>query len=47
MKNNVNYSLYLVTDRDVLVDKDIYTGVEEAIKGGVTLVQIREKSVGH
>jgi len=46
MKNNVNYSLYLVTDRDVLVDKDIYIGVEEAIKGGVTLVQIREKSVG-
>lgn len=46
MKNNVNYSLYLVTDRDVLVDNDIYTGVEEAIKGGVTLVQLREKSIG-
>ena len=46
MKNNVDYSLYLVTDRDVLVDTDIYTAVEEAIKGGVTVVQIREKSVG-
>lgn len=46
MKNNVNYSLYLVTDRDVLVDTDIYTGVEEAIKGGVTVVQLREKNLG-
>ena len=46
MKNNIDYSLYLVTDRDVLVDTDIYTGVEEAIKGGVTVVQIREKSLG-
>jgi thiamine-phosphate pyrophosphorylase len=46
MKSNMNYSLYLVTDRDVLVDIDIYTGVEEAIKGGVTVVQLREKSLG-
>jgi thiamine-phosphate pyrophosphorylase len=46
MKSNMNYGLYLVTDRDVLVDIDIYTGVEEAIKGGVTLVQLREKSLG-
>lgn len=46
MKNNIDYSLYLCTDRDVLVDTDIYTGVEEAIRGGVTVVQIREKSLG-
>lgn len=46
MKSNIDYTLYLVTDRDVLVNTDIYTEVEEAIKGGVTLVQIREKSVG-
>ena len=46
MKNNIDYSLYLVTDRDMLVDTDIYTDVEEAIKGGVTLVQIREKNIG-
>ena len=45
MKDNVDYSLYLVTDRKVLVDTDIYTGVEQAIKGGVTLVQLREKSL--
>ena len=46
MKSNIEYSLYLVTDREVLVGTDIYTGVEEAIKGGVTVVQIREKSLG-
>ncbi|MBK5240960.1 thiamine phosphate synthase [Clostridium sp.] len=46
MKNNIDYSLYLVTDRDILVDTEIYTAVEESIKGGVTLVQLREKSLG-
>ncbi len=46
MRSNIDYSLYLVTDRDVLLDTDIYTEVEAAIKGGVTLVQIREKQVG-
>lgn len=46
MKNSVDYSLYLVTDREVLLETDIYTAVEEAIKGGVTVVQIREKSLG-
>ena len=46
MRSNIDYSLYLVTDRDVLVNTDLYTDVEEAIKGGVTLVQIREKSIG-
>jgi thiamine-phosphate pyrophosphorylase len=40
----INYSLYLVTDREILKEKDLCTGVEEAIKGGVTLVQLREKS---
>jgi thiamine-phosphate pyrophosphorylase len=43
MKSNIDYSLYLVTDRDVLKDKDLYLALEEAIKGGVTLVQLREK----
>lgn len=46
MKTNIDYRLYLVTDRDVLVDIDICTAVEEAIKGGVTVVQLREKSLG-
>lgn len=45
MKTDVNYKLYLVTDRDLLKNTDLYTAVEEAIKGGVTLVQLREKDL--
>jgi len=45
MKNAVNYKLYLVTDRDILKGRDISAAVEEAIKGGVTVVQLREKSI--
>jgi thiamine-phosphate pyrophosphorylase len=45
MKNNVNYSLYLVTDREVLKGRDLCTSIEEAIQGGVTLVQLREKDL--
>lgn len=35
--------LYLVTDSDVLKGKDFYKCIEEAIKAGVTMVQLREK----
>ncbi|MBB6632245.1 thiamine phosphate synthase [Clostridium algidicarnis] len=45
MKTNIDYKLYLVTDRDLLKNTDLYTAVEEAIKGGVTLVQLREKDL--
>lgn len=45
MKADVNYKLYLVTDRDILKNIDICTAVEEAIQGGVTLVQLREKNL--
>jgi thiamine-phosphate pyrophosphorylase len=45
MKRNVNYSLYLVTDREVLKERNLYLSVEQAIQGGVTLVQLREKDV--
>lgn len=44
-KKAVDYSLYLVTDRDLLGNKDLAATVDEAIKGGVTLVQIREKNL--
>lgn len=44
-KSSINYSLYLVTDRELLNGKDIVTTVEQAILGGVTMVQIREKSL--
>lgn len=45
MKYNLNCKLYLVTDRDMLRNTDLYTAVEQAIIGGVTLVQLREKNL--
>jgi thiamine-phosphate pyrophosphorylase len=46
MKNkfDVNYGLYLVTDRGILGSRDLAEAVEEAIIGGVTVVQLREKT---
>lgn len=40
----VDYAVYLVTDRDILGGRDLFTAVEEALKGGVTLLQLREKT---
>ncbi|GLC28910.1 thiamine phosphate synthase [Clostridium omnivorum] len=45
MKNNIDYKLYLVTDREMLKNRDIFSAVEMAIKGGVTLIQLREKDI--
>jgi thiamine-phosphate pyrophosphorylase len=42
---HVNYSIYLVTDRDILAGRDLIDAVRQAIKGGVTLVQLREKNI--
>jgi thiamine-phosphate pyrophosphorylase len=42
MKNNVDYSLYLVTDSGLMVSKTIEECVEQAILGGCTLIQLRE-----
>jgi len=44
-KTKVDYSLYLVTDRELLGDRELEDSIELAIKGGVTLVQLREKSI--
>lgn len=41
----IDYALYLVTDRDILKGRDIFKAVEDSIKGGVTLVQLREKDI--
>ncbi|WP_270940009.1 thiamine phosphate synthase [Romboutsia lituseburensis] len=38
-----NLKLYLVTDNDILGERDFYKCIEDAIKGGVTMVQLREK----
>jgi thiamine-phosphate pyrophosphorylase len=45
MKNSVDYTLYLVTDRGLLQGRSLEKAVEEAILGGVTLVQLREKDI--
>ena len=37
--------LYLVTDSLILKGRDFYKCVEDAIKSGVTMVQLREKSI--
>jgi thiamine-phosphate pyrophosphorylase len=41
----IDYSLYLVTDRDLMSTPTLEQAVEEAIAGGCTLVQLREKQV--
>lgn len=43
MKPVVDYSVYLVTDRDCLCGRELLSCVEAALRGGVTLVQLREK----
>ena len=37
-------SLYLVTNRDGMSDEEFFEKIEDALKGGVTLVQLREKT---
>ncbi|NMA75007.1 MAG: thiamine phosphate synthase [Bacteroidales bacterium] len=37
-------SLYLVTDRDLALNRPLIDVVEQAVKGGVTMVQLREKN---
>ncbi|KAK3997261.1 Hydroxyethylthiazole kinase family-domain-containing protein [Cladorrhinum sp. PSN332] len=46
-KSDVKYGLYLVTDSTpaILGDKSLFHVVEEALKGGVSIVQLREKTV--
>ncbi|PRR82356.1 thiamine phosphate synthase [Clostridium vincentii] len=43
--NNIDYKLYLVTDRDVLKGRNLGKAVEDSILGGATIVQLREKDV--
>ncbi|HBE78327.1 MAG TPA: thiamine phosphate synthase [Firmicutes bacterium] len=40
----INYTLYLVTDRDLMSTATLKQAVEEAIAGGCSLVQLREKT---
>ncbi|MDR1748768.1 MAG: thiamine phosphate synthase [Spirochaetaceae bacterium] len=43
MKPEIDYTLYLVTDRELMSSATIEENVEQAIRGGCTLVQLREK----
>ena len=45
MLNRADYQLYLVTDRNCLQQQTLEQAVEQAILGGVTLVQLREKAI--
>lgn len=40
-----DYSLYLVTDRNLMTTSTLSQAVEQAILGGCTMVQLREKSI--
>ena len=39
----LDLSLYLVTDRNLTLNRPLLEVVEQAVKGGVTVVQLREK----
>lgn len=43
MKRKIDYTLYLCTDRGLMSTETLEEAVEQAILGGCTLVQIREK----
>ncbi|AEB76672.1 thiamine phosphate synthase [Clostridium botulinum] len=42
---DLNYKLYLITDRSFLNGRSLADCVEDAIKGGATMVQVREKNI--
>ena len=41
---NFDLSLYLVTDSTGISDEIFYKKIDDAISGGVTIVQLREKT---
>ena len=43
-KEDIDYSVYLVTDRRNKTAEEFLNIIEEAIKGGTTIVQLREKT---
>lgn len=43
MKPEIDYSIYLCTDRDLMSSATIEESVELALQGGATLIQLREK----
>lgn len=47
LKNNIDYSLYLVTDQSLLKKKSLQEAVQQALEGGITILQLREKKPIH
>ncbi len=45
MRSDVDYTLYLVTDRALMSTKTLEEAVQQAINGGCTMIQLREKEV--
>jgi thiamine-phosphate pyrophosphorylase len=45
MKPKIDYSIYLVTDSELMSTETMEEAVEQAVKGGCTLVQLREKKL--
>jgi len=45
MKNKIDYSLYLVTDRGLSLGRPHLEIIKEAVAGGATIVQLREKEL--
>lgn len=43
MRPEMDYSLYVCTDRDIMTTDTLEEAVELAIKGGATIIQLREK----
>jgi thiamine-phosphate pyrophosphorylase len=44
VKKNIDYTLYLCTDRELMSSVTIEENVELAIQGGCTVIQLREKN---
>lgn len=42
---NFDYTLYLVTDRQLMSCDSLTEAVEQAILGGCTMIQLREKRI--
>lgn len=44
-KEDIDFSLYLVTDRELARGRDLTKVILAAVKGGVSIVQLREKNI--
>lgn len=45
MKNNIDYSLYVITDREIMSCESVEESVEQAVLGGAGIIQLREKNI--